>query len=103
MTTTLSFPLDDLLDEGRCYDLLTRNLHPEGLHCLNGHELDADQCLHTRNRAPVVECRPKDRLANGAPPSGWELMAALVIALEQLGWSQSEMNICLHDSDLPWS
>ena len=66
MTTTMRFPLDDLLDEDRCYAWLLRNLHPEGLHCPNGHDLRPDQCPHTRNRAPVVEyrCRQCHRVFN---------------------------------------
>ena len=66
MTTTMRFPLDDLLDEDRCYAWLLRNLHPEGLHCPNGHDLPPDQCPHTRNRAPVVEyrCRQCHRVFN---------------------------------------
>jgi len=44
----------------------------------------------------------KARLANGAPPSRWELMAELVIALEQLRRSQAELRACLHESELPW-
>lgn len=45
----------------------------------------------------------KARLANGAPSNRWELMAALVVALEQLRRSQVELRACIHESELPWS
>src|SRR6266542_5545458 len=54
------FPIDDLLDEVRCYELLLETLHPAGLRCPAGHVLPADQAPHTRNRAPVVEYRCRD-------------------------------------------
>lgn len=44
----------------------------------------------------------KARLANGAPPNRWELMAELVIAFERLRRSQAELRACLHESELPW-
>jgi hypothetical protein len=33
----LRFPLDGLLDEQACYDFLLHILHPDGLHCPQGH------------------------------------------------------------------
>jgi transposase-like protein len=60
------FPIDDLLDEGKCYQLLLDALHPEGLHCPNGHTLPADQAPHHRHRAPIVNyrCRECHRIFN---------------------------------------
>ena len=51
------FPIEDLLDEQRCYELLRDALHPNGLCCPNGHELPSTQAPHTRDRAPLVEYR----------------------------------------------
>ncbi len=51
------FPIDDLLDETACYELLLSVLHPKGLHCPEGHDLPADQAPHDRHRAPVVDYR----------------------------------------------
>jgi len=33
------FPIDNLLDEQRCYEFLLGVLHPNGLRCLHGHPL----------------------------------------------------------------
>ncbi len=53
----LQFPLDDLLDEQACHDFLLRVLHPDGLHCPQGHPLPADQAAHDRHRAPILDYR----------------------------------------------
>ena len=53
----LQFPLDALLDEQACYDFLLRTLHPDGLHCPNGHALPHDQAPHDRHRAPSMDER----------------------------------------------
>lgn len=55
----LKFPIDDLLDEEQCYDFLMELLHPEGLHCPEGHALPEGQAPHKRppGRAPVVSYR----------------------------------------------
>ncbi len=37
------FPIQDLLDEAACYAFLVHHLHPEGLHCPNGHPVPGDQ------------------------------------------------------------
>jgi hypothetical protein len=39
----LRFPRYRLLDEQSCYDFLLHILHPDGLHCLRGHPLPANQ------------------------------------------------------------
>ena len=66
MTTSIRFPLDDLLDEDRSYTWLVTFLHPEGLQCPNGHSRPPEQCPHTRTRAPIVEyrCRECGRVYN---------------------------------------
>lgn len=57
MTTSLRFPLGELLDEDACYRWLLTQLHPDGLRCPEDHELPVDQAPHTRRRAPIVEYR----------------------------------------------
>lgn len=54
----MDFPITDLLDPQACYDELLFLLHPEGLHCPNGHPL-AECYVHKRDRAPVVDYRCK--------------------------------------------
>jgi len=49
------FPINELLDEKRCYDFLLNVLHPEGLHCPNGHPLPKDQDPHDRHREPIFD------------------------------------------------
>jgi len=51
------FPIDDLLDEQRCYEFLLQVLHPDGLRCPHGHSLPPDQKPHDRHRAPIVDYR----------------------------------------------
>lgn len=51
------FPIDELLDEQRCYDFLLKVLHPEGLHCPDGHPLPPDQAPHDRHRGPIFDYR----------------------------------------------
>lgn len=53
----LQFPLDALLDEQACYDFLLRTLHPDGLHCPNGHALPNAQAPHDRHRVPIMDYR----------------------------------------------
>ena len=54
------FPIEDLLDEERCYRMLREALHPDGLRCPNGHALPADQAPHDRHRAPVMDYRCRE-------------------------------------------
>ncbi|TAK33314.1 MAG: hypothetical protein EPO40_00570 [Myxococcaceae bacterium] len=54
------FPIEDLLDEERCYRMLLDALHPDGLRCPNGHALPADQAPHDRHRAPVMDYRCRE-------------------------------------------
>ena len=53
----LIFPIQPLLDEQACYDWLLQTLHPEGLHCPNGHPLPEGQKPHDRHRAPIMDYR----------------------------------------------
>jgi len=55
----LRFPLDGLLDEQACYDFLLHILHPDGLHCPQGHPLPPEQAPHRRRRPfiPDFRCR----------------------------------------------
>lgn len=56
----LSFPIQELLDEASSYEYLLRILHPDGLHCPNGHALPAGQKPHERKRTPVVNYRCRE-------------------------------------------
>ena len=52
----LDFSLNDLLDPEKCGKFLTDILHPCGLKCPNGHDLD--HCyVHKRDRAPILGYR----------------------------------------------
>lgn len=53
----LRFPLDGLLDENACYEFLLHTLHPDGLHCPQGHALPSDQAPHRRRRAAIPDYR----------------------------------------------
>jgi len=56
----MRFPVTDLLDEEECYRYLLDALHPEGLHCPNGHPLPEGQAPHDRSRAPIVKYRCRE-------------------------------------------
>jgi len=60
------FPIHELLDEQRCYDLLLKVLHPGGLHCPNGHPLPPNQAPHDRHRDPIFDykCRVCGKVYN---------------------------------------
>ncbi len=53
----MAFPIQGLMDEQACYDYLLAGLHPDGLHCPQGHALPADQAPHDRRRAPILDYR----------------------------------------------
>lgn len=53
----LQFPLQDLLNEEDSYQWLLKHLHPNGLHCPNGHPLPEGQAPHDRQREPLVKYR----------------------------------------------
>ena len=56
----IRFPIDELLDERRCYDFLLQALHPDGLKCPHGHPLPLDQPPHDRHRAPIMDYRCRE-------------------------------------------
>lgn len=60
------FPIGELMDEQRCYDFLLEVLHPDGLHCPNGHPLPPDQAPHDRHRDPIFDyqCRVCGKVYN---------------------------------------
>jgi transposase-like protein len=53
----MTFPIQELMDEQKCYDYLLKVLHPQGLKCPNGHALRPGQKPHDRHRAPVCDYR----------------------------------------------
>ncbi len=55
----INFPITDLLDEVECCRWLLKILHPDGMHCSNGHGLPSEQAPHDRSRTPIVDylCR----------------------------------------------
>ncbi len=53
----INFALTEMLDEQACYNYLLQALHPNGLHCPQGHPLPLDQAPHRRQRAPVLDYR----------------------------------------------
>jgi hypothetical protein len=36
LVTMMTFPIQELMDEQKCYDYLLHVLHPQGLHCPAG-------------------------------------------------------------------
>jgi len=56
----MQFPIDELMDEKNCYDYLSSVLHPEGVHCPNGHLLPKDQKPHDRHRDPFFDYKCRD-------------------------------------------
>jgi len=53
----IQFPITDLLDGKQCYQFLLQTLHPDALHCPNGHLLPQGQAPHDRKRTPLVKYR----------------------------------------------
>jgi transposase-like protein len=53
----ITFPIQALMDEQKCYDYLLNVLHSKGLRCPAGHPLRPGQKPHDRHRAPVLEYR----------------------------------------------
>ena len=62
----LPFPIEELMDEQKCYEFLKEVLHPDGLSCPEGHALPPEQAPHDRTRAPVMtyRCRACGRVFN---------------------------------------
>ena len=53
----ITFPIQNLMDEQKCYDYLLKILHPQGLACPAGHPLRPGQKPQDRHRAPVFDYR----------------------------------------------
>lgn len=53
----MTFPIQELMDEQKCYAYLLHVLHPQGLHCPAGHALRPGQKPHDRHRAPILDYR----------------------------------------------
>jgi transposase-like protein len=53
----ITFPIQELMDEQKCYEYLFKSLHPHGLKCPAGHALRSGQKPHDRHRAPVLDYR----------------------------------------------
>lgn len=62
----LPFPIEDLMNEQKCYEFLKEILHPDGLSCPEGHPLPSQQAPHDRSRTPMVNyrCRECGRVFN---------------------------------------
>jgi transposase-like protein len=69
----ITFPIQELMDEQKCYAYLLRVLHPDGLKCPAGHAVPAKQKPHDRHRAPVVDyrCRECGRIFNAFTGTVW--------------------------------
>jgi transposase len=52
----MDFPIDDLMDENKCYQFLLDLFHPQGLHCFRCHTND-DLRIHHSYREPVFNYR----------------------------------------------
>ena len=53
----ITFSIQELMDEQKCYDYLLTVLHPQGLKCPAGHPIHPGQKPHDRHRAPVFDYR----------------------------------------------
>ena len=53
----ITFPIQELMDEQKCYDYLVKVLHPQDLKCPAGHPVASGQKPHDRHRAPVWDYR----------------------------------------------
>ena len=56
----LLFPIQEMMDEQKCYNYLLRVLHPDGLKCPRGPPLPSDQQPHDRHREPIVDYRCRE-------------------------------------------
>lgn len=53
----LAFPIDNLMDEQKCYEFLKAVLKPKGLKCTNGHPLPEGQKKHKCSKASIKSYR----------------------------------------------
>ena len=79
-------PIEDLLDEERCYQILVDALHPDGLRCPHGHRVPPDQPPHDRHRAPLVKyrCHACGRVFNaftGTPLHGCRYRCSKIVLI----------------------
>jgi transposase-like protein len=56
----ITFPIQELMDEQKCYNYLLKVLHRRGLKCPTGHPVPAGQKPHDRHRTPVVDYRCRE-------------------------------------------
>lgn len=56
----MRFPIQELMSESGCYERLSEMLHPDGLHCPNGHRLPTKQAPHARKRKPLDKYRCRE-------------------------------------------
>ena len=82
----MAFPLQGLMDEQACYQYLLEILHPQGLHCPQGHALPAEQAPHDRHRAPLMDYRCQScgavfNLFTGSTWSGTRYSCATIVLL----------------------
>lgn len=69
----MTFPIQELMDEQKCYDYLLKVLHPQGLTCPAGHSVQPDQKPHDRHRAPIFDyrCAECGRVFNAFTQTVW--------------------------------
>lgn len=69
----MTFPIQELMDEQKCYDYLLKVLHPQGLACPAGHPLRLGQKPHDRHRTPVLDyrCPECGRVFNAFTQTVW--------------------------------
>ena len=82
----MAFPLQGLMDEQACYRYLLAVLHPQGLHCPQGHALPAEQAPHDRQRAPLMDyrcpnCGAVFNLFSGSVWSGTRYSCATIVLI----------------------
>ena len=73
MEPMITFPIQELMDEQKCYDYLLKVLHPQGLKCPAGHPVGPEQKPHDRHRAPLWDyrCSACGRVFNAFTASVW--------------------------------
>ena len=52
----IQFPINNLLDEEKCYDYLKNLLHPDGFGCPDGHDLPSEQKSALVQFSLLVKC-----------------------------------------------
>jgi transposase-like protein len=69
----IEFGLTEMSDEQAYYNYLVKVLHPNGLHCPQGHTLAGDQGPLVRRRAPVLDyrCRTCGKFFNAFSGTVW--------------------------------